>query len=219
MTTTPKGRGTKRNVERMRSFDPLRMIVWTTLSPRVLRNDDLEDQFRQLHEAHVFLLPEDDDGWPDTRPDTDEAIAHVRWQLLRYDVLVNAGQNPLVFADDTDADLGHLSFVLLDDAGMLKEELRPTLGEPGFGNALLYLDAIDVVPEVDTFAMAVELMEHVIRHHSSGCFGAVYFRGVQEVPDVGIERALRFLQFQKVGNEPIYFTNLEHRRPELPEYE
>lgn len=215
--TTPKDRGKRRNVERKRSFDPLRMIVWTTLSPRVLRNEDLEDQFRQFHEAHVFL--EDDDVWPETRPDTAEAVAHVRWQLLRYDVLVNAGLNPLVFADDTDADLGHLSFVLLDDAGMLKEELRPILGEPGFGNALLYLDAIDVAPDVDTYKMAVELMEHVIRHYSAGCFGAVYFRGVQELPDVGIERALRFLQFQKVGNEPIYLTNLEHRRPELPEYE
>jgi hypothetical protein len=156
--------------------------------------------------------------WPDTRPDTADAVAHVCWQVLRYDVLVNAGQNPLVFADDTDADLGHLSFVLLDDAGMLKEELRPILGEPGFDSALLYLDEIEVAPAVDTYAMAVELIEHVIRHHSAGCFGAVYFRGVQEVPDVGIERALRFLQFQKVGNESIYFTNLEHRRPELPEY-
>jgi hypothetical protein len=212
-----KARGRRgRAVQQEASFDPRRMIVWTALPPRALRNEDLADEFRQFHEAHAFLVT--NDGWPDERPDVDEAVAHVRWQLLRYDVLVNAGQNPLVFTDDTDADLGHLSFVLLDDAGMLKEDLRPILGEHGFGNALLYLDAIDVAPEVDTYMMAVELMEHVIRHHSSGCFGAVYFRGVQEVPDVGIERALRFLEFKKVGNEPIYFTNLEHRRPELPEY-
>lgn len=217
MSTTPKARGRRPAVEAKRSFDPLRMMVWTTVHPRPLRTEDLGDQFRQFFEAHVFLVGEDE--WPEERPDTAGAVAHVRWQLLRYDVLVNAGENPLVFADDVDADLGHLGFVLLDDAGMLREELRPTLGEPGFGSSLLYIDAIEVAPAQDPYAMAVEVMEHVIRHHSSGCFGAVYYRGVQEMPDVRLERALRYLQFQKVGTEPIYFTNLEQRRPELPEYD
>lgn len=194
------------------------MLVWTEIPPRLLRNEELEGQFRQFFDAHVFQL-EGEDDYPDVRPDPSEAVARARWQVLRYDVLVNAGEHPLVFADATDGDLGHLSYVLLDDYGVLKEELRIDLGETGFGSALLYIDQIDTSPKVDVHAMAVELMEHIIRHYSAGCFGAVYFRGVQETPNVGIERALRFLGFRKIGDEPIYFANLEHKRPELPRYD
>lgn len=199
-------------------FDPHRMVVWTDAPARLLRGEDLVDQFRHTFDAHVFLL-DDDHDWPEVRPDPKDAAARVSWEVLRYDVLVNAGLDPRVFADDTSADLGHLSYVLLDEHGILKEDLRSQFGETGFGGALLYIDAIEILhPQVDVYAMSVELMEHVIRHYTAGCFGAVYFRGVQEMPNVGIERALRFLSFKKVGDEPIYFVNLEHRRPELPDY-
>lgn len=198
-------------------FNPNRLVVWAETPPALLRGEDLEDQFRHLCEAYVFLL-EGDHDWPDVRPDLDDAVARVSWQVLRFDVLVNAGQDPLVFADDTDGDLGHLTDVLLDDSGLLKDELRKELGETGFGSALLYIDQVETSPTVDVYAMAVDLMEHIIRQYAVGCFGAVYFRGVQEIPDVSIERALRFLGFKKVGEEPIYFANLEHKRPELPDY-
>jgi hypothetical protein len=201
--------------KKLLGFHPHRAVVWTDAPARLLRGEELEDQFRHAFEARVFAL-EGEGDWPDSRPDPGTSLAHASWQVLRYDVLVNAGEDPLVFADDTSADLGHLSFLLLDDQGGLKEELKKELGETGMGGALLYIDEVDFRAGVDVYAMAVDLTEHIIRHYASGCFGAVYFRGVQEMPHVGLERALRFLGFRKVGEEPIYFANLEHPRPELP---
>lgn len=84
------------------------------------------------------------------------------------------------------------------------------------GSDLLYFTSATVEPGHDYFSVAVELLEHVIGMYGSGCFGAAYYR--DETPRLELERALRGRGFTRIEEEPLFFVNLEKRRPALPEY-
>jgi len=136
------------------------------------------------------------------------AIASVSWRLVRYSAVQDAGEDVFPFADAISGDLLDTTRILFDD----ERELRDFAGAAG--SDLLYFTSLSVDDGYDFFRVAVELLEYVIEQYGGGCFGAAYYR--DEMPRLELERALRDRGFTRVEEEPLFFVNLELRRPALP---
>lgn len=136
------------------------------------------------------------------------AIASVSWRLVRYSAVQDTGDDVLEFADSVSADLLETTRILFDEEG----ELRDFAGAAG--SDLLYFELLSVEDGYDFFQVAVELLEHVIEQYGGGCFGAAYYR--DQMPRLELERALRDRGFTRIEDEPLFFVNLEYRRPALP---
>ena len=136
------------------------------------------------------------------------AIASVSWRLVRYSAVQDGGQDVFLFADAISGDLLETTRILFDD----ERELRDFAGAAG--SDLLYFTSLSVDDGYDFFRVAVELLEYVIEQYGGGCFGAAYYR--DEMPRLELERALRDRGFTRVEEEPLFFVNLELRRPALP---
>jgi hypothetical protein len=142
------------------------------------------------------------------RFEREAAIASVSWRLVRYSAVQEAGEDPMVFADSVSGDLLETTRILFDEQG----ELRDFAGAAG--SDLLYFTSLSVKDGYDFFRVAVELLEHVIEQFGGGCFGAAYYR--DEMPRLELERALRDRGFTRIADEPLFFVDLELKRPPLP---
>jgi hypothetical protein len=168
---------------------------------------DLEEAAARYVEA--FLVPVDAVPEGDPSGARGSAIARVAWRLVRYSAVEDAGADPMLFADSISGDLLETTRILFDEDGTLREFAGAA------GNELLYFTSFSVEPGYDFFRVAVELLEHVIGVHGSGCFGAAYYRDA--MPRLELERALRDRGFTRIEDEPLFFVSLEKRRPPLPD--
>ncbi len=186
-------------------FDPTDYAVVLGPSAAGLRPDP-EDGAARFVEAFLVPWKAVEEGSPIEA--LGSSIASVSWRLVRYSAVQDAGQDPILFADSVSGDLLETTRILFDEEG----ELRDFAGAAGSG--LLYFTSLSVEDGHDFFRVAVELLEHVIEQYGGGCFGAAYYR--DEMPRLELERALRDRGFARIEDEPLFFVNLELRRPALP---
>ena len=161
-----------------------------------------------LRHVEGYLVPREAIPEGDPMEAIESAMATVSWTLVRYSAVEDAGMDPIVFSDSVSGDLLETTRILFDEDGGLREFAGAA------GNELLYFTSLSVNPGYDFFRVAVELLEHVIVVHGSGCFGAAYYRDA--VPRLELERALRDREFTRIEGEPLFFASLETRRPPLP---
>ena len=186
-------------------FDPAAYAVVLGASAVALR-PDLEDGAARSVEAFLVPWKAIEEGGPIEAQEL--AIASVSWRLVRYSAVQDAGQDPIVFADSVSGDLLETTRILFDEDGQLRDFAGAA------GSDLLYFTSLSVEDGYDFFRVAVELLEHVIDQYAGGCFGAAYYR--DEMPRLELERALRDRGFARIEDEPLFFVNLELRRPPLP---
>jgi hypothetical protein len=186
-------------------FDPDAWAVVLGPSAVALR-PDLEDGAARFVEAFLVPWKAVEEGGPIEA--SESSIASVSWRLVRYSAVQDAGQDPILFADSLSGDLLETTRILFHENG----ELRDFAGAAG--SDLLYFTSLSVEDGYDFFRVAVELLEHVIEQYGGGCFGAAYYR--DQMPRLELERALLDRGFTRVEDEPLFFVNLELRRPALP---
>ena len=150
--------------------------------------------------------------WKETG-DKSDTLATIEWMQVEYGYGVNHGVPGFEIADAHSQELHDLHVVLFDE----NEQLRPGFDElGGLGSDLLVIELVKVNEAKNFDVYAAELLEHVLRRWSQGCFAAVYIEDAEPAPRLAELLLARGFQWRKSTSFGLYLADLNAVRPELP---
>jgi hypothetical protein len=139
-------------------------------------------------------------------------LATLKWMHVEYAYGVDHGVDGFEIADAESQELHDLHCVLFDQG-----TLRAPFDEMGgLGHDLIVLERLDVLSGEHFEIYSAELIEHVLRRWSQGCFAAVYIEDRPMNPRLVEVLTSRGFRWHKTPNLGIYVADTGALRPELP---
>jgi hypothetical protein len=167
------------------------------------RVDEPNDAIRH---GHARLVRYTEEGEPGAE------LAALDWMQVEYGYGMDYGVDGDEIADAESQDLYDLHTALFAEGN-----LRPPFDHlEGMGHDLLVIEQVEVKAPQRFDIYAAELIEHVLRRWSQGCFAAAYIEDRPMNPRLAEVLLARGFQWHKAPRFGLYVADLGTPRPELP---
>lgn len=176
--------------------------VAVTVSERPCRVVEPDDAIRHV-QARLFRYSEEE-GEPST------PLATIDWLQIEYGFGIDYEVPAFDIADAHSQVLHELHTVLFDEDG---EPRAPFDALAGVGHDVLVIEEVQVHAPEHFAVYAAELVEHVLRRWSYGCFAAVYVEDLTPAPELYGVLQERGFQWHKTHRFGIYVADLGAPRP------